>query len=131
MLAAPSSPKPSNVSRSASAAPKRTDAPVATGTRFVSIPTADQEGLLNMRTGAGVKFPVVAKLKHEQAVTLLGVEQKAGEAVWVKIQCDAGVGWVNQAFLIGAERDTASEKEAEDAARRAIEVMRGRVAGGS
>jgi len=69
----------------------------------VSSPSLDGEGLLNVREGAGVKYAVLARLKHGQTVTLLGEAQAVGTTLWVKVHYGSGIGWVNKAFLVPGE----------------------------
>lgn len=58
------------------------------------------DDLLNMRSGPGVNFPVVVKLRGDQTdIVLLDGVSVNGSTRWQRIMVSGQFGWVNSAFL--------------------------------
>ena len=76
----------------------------------VNLPSGDT---LNVRSGPGVSFPIVAKLPPETKVQSSGELQMNGATEWVKILLpgDGQVGWAVKGFLTKSQKANFPEKQ--------------------
>lgn len=65
--------------------------PPATATGYVNTP------LLNLRTGPGANFNIVAKLSQNTGLTLQG---RNADASWVQVATGSGNGWVSARYIV-------------------------------
>lgn len=71
--------------------------------------------LLNMRSGPGIGYSVIAQLSFGSTVELLGDRQTADDLEWVQIMAKAQRGWVAGRYLDPGEGGGASTPPAETA----------------
>lgn len=58
-------------------------------------------GTLNMRSGAGQNFKVVAKLKHGTDVSVIDSRAARDGMEWYKVRAGKSVGWVRYDYVCG------------------------------
>jgi uncharacterized protein YgiM (DUF1202 family) len=88
------------------------DGPVASATpalatyRVIKIPKGDY---LNVRTGAGSKYPIIMRLEAGRGGIVLGANRVANaETMWQEIIVNGQTGWVNADYLGLATQPAAS-----------------------
>jgi hypothetical protein len=74
--------------------------------RVIKIPKGDY---LNVRTGAGSKYPIVMSLEPDTGGIVLGANRVANaETMWQEIIVNGRTGWVNADYIAPATQSSAS-----------------------
>lgn len=80
------------------------DPTVAPQPGWIVIQNVDRR--LNVRSGAGTEFGVVGQADLGSVLATTGEQQDVGDAVWLEVVFDDGLGWVHGGFVVATSEPT-------------------------
>lgn len=61
---------------------------------------------LNVRSGAGTEFGVIGQADLDSVLATTGEQQDVGDAVWLEVVFEDGLGWVHGGFVVATSEPT-------------------------
>ncbi len=93
-------------------------------TAFYQVRNVQSDDALNIRSGAGVSYPVIGTIPHNgRTVMSTGQTQKNGRTTWAEVVWLGQIGWVNKRYLADSSQ-VQQQQRTQQAARTNTRVQR-------